>query len=192
MPRTYFHLISPNQVEQLFWGRVKVEKATALFFYRKGSRYQQLLYSLKYKGNAEIGIELGKLFGADLNTVNYFGEIDYIVPVPLHPKKERKRGYNQSLMIAKGLEALINKPIVTGNLVRKHYSETQTRKGRFERWENVSELFQLENPEQFESKHILLIDDVITTGSTIEACATAILQSKDAKVSVAAIGYASL
>jgi len=191
MPRTNFHLITPNPIELTFWGRVQIEKATALFFYRKGSIYQKLLHNLKYKKSAAIGIELGRILGADVNNANYFSEIDYIVPVPLHPKKERQRGYNQSLMIAKGLKELLNKPIIEGVLIRTHYSDTQTKRGRFERWENVNELFAVKDPSQFESKHILLIDDVITTGSTIEACASKILECKHAKVSVAAIGYAS-
>lgn len=190
MPRTHYHLINGNPVEQLFWGRVNIEKATAWFLFQKGSPYQNLLHQLKYKGQRQIGIELGKNFGADLLQVNYFAGVDVVIPVPLHPRKERKRGYNQSLAIAEGLASIIDKPINTGILYRKSYSETQTRKGRFERWQNVTEIFDIRDSHTFEGKHVLLVDDVITTGSTIEACANKILKCIDAKVSVAALAWA--
>jgi ComF family protein len=192
LPRTNFHNVSPNPIEQLLWGRTRIERATALFFYRKGSRFQPLLHHLKYKGNYQLGIELGKILGAETNQINYFGDVDYIVPVPLHPRKEKKRGYNQSQMIAEGLQIITGKPIMSNNLIRKHYNETQTKRGRFERWENVSDLFELSKPEEFENKHLLLVDDVITTGSTIEACINAIHCKTTAKVSIAAIAYASI
>jgi ComF family protein len=192
LPRTNFHFVSSNPIEQLLWGRTQIEKATALFFYRKGSRFQPLLHQLKYKGNYQLGIELGKIMGAEVSQLNYYGEVDYIVPVPLHPKKEKKRGYNQSLMIANGLSEILNKPIVTNNLIRVHYNETQTKRGRFERWENVSDLFQITNLEEFENKHLLLVDDVITTGSTLEACTNALLKSSNVKVSIAALAFASI
>ncbi|MCF8360813.1 MAG: ComF family protein [Prolixibacteraceae bacterium] len=192
MPRTHYHLVPDNPVEQLFWGRVQIEKATAWFLFQKGSPYRNLLHQLKYKGQRQIGVELGANFGADLMQVNYFANVDVIAPVPLHPRKKRKRGYNQSLAIAEGLASIIDKPINTDTLYRKSYSETQTRKGRFERWENVTEIFDIRNNQTFEEKHVLLIDDVITTGSTIDACAQKILQCRGAKVSVAALAWAAV
>jgi ComF family protein len=192
MPRTQFHLQQGNPLEQIFWGRVKIEKATAWFYYQKGSDYQQILHHLKYKGMREIGVELGRGFAAELKESDYFGEVDMIVPVPLHPKKERQRGYNQSQAIAEGISGILSIPIEKEILFRRYYTESQTRKGRFERWENVSDLFGLKKEGFFAGKHVLLVDDVITTGSTIEACARKILECEGAKVSVATLGFASI
>lgn len=192
LPRTYYHLVENNPVEAIFWGRVPVEKATSYFLFQKGSRYQKLLHYLKYKGLREVGVELGKRFGAELNQNSYFEDIDLIVPVPLHPTKERKRGYNQSLAIAEGLAFILKKSIDPNNLCRNSHSETQTRKGRFERWENVSSLFDAQKPEQLVGKHILLVDDVVTTGSTLEACTQALQKHTSVKVSIATLAYAAI
>lgn len=190
LPRTYYHLNNENPVSQLFWGRVNIEKATSFFFFQKGSKYQKLLHHLKYKGEREVGVVLGSMFGADLNAINFQGNIDYIVPVPLHRRKQRQRGYNQSEAIAEGMSKTLDIKVISNNLYRKYYSATQTRKGRFERWENVNELFAQKTPELFANKHILLVDDVVTTGSTLEACARAILESENAKVSIATLAFA--
>ena len=192
LPRTYYHLAVNNPVEQLFWGRIPIEKATSYFLFQKGSQYQKLLHYLKYKGMRYIGVELGKKFAAELGQTNYFADIDLIVPVPLHPKKERKRGYNQSLAIAEGLALNLKKETDSTNLFRKQYSETQTRKSRFERWENVSDLFDIKSPERFSGKHILLVDDVVTTGSTLEACAQAVQKQAPVKVSIATLAFAAI
>jgi ComF family protein len=179
-------------LEQLFWGRVQIEKATSWFFFQKGSNYQHLLHHLKYKGLRGIGVEMGRNFGSELIANNYFDEVDVIVPVPLHPKKEKKRGYNQSLAIAEGLSQRLEIPIETEHLIRRFYSETQTRKGRFERWENVCELFDLKVEGYFSGKHVLLVDDVVTTGSTLDACAQKILSCTNAKVSIATLAFTSI
>lgn len=191
LPRTYYHLVKDNPVEQIFWGRVPIEKATAFFTYQKGSKYQHVLHELKYKGNRSIGVEMGKHFGADLIQNNYFGEADVIVPVPLHPKKEKQRGYNQSLAIAEGLSLLLNKEVVMNNLFRKSYSTTQTLKGRFERWQNVSSLFDLKDAYAFDNKHVLLVDDIVTTGATLEACAMVLHKAQNVKISIATLGYSN-
>jgi ComF family protein len=190
LPRTYYHLASMNPIEQLFWGRVKIENATSFFLFQKGSKYQKLLHHLKYRGNQDVGAVLGRMLGADCAEVNYFGDIDYIVPVPLHPRKKRKRGYNQSEAISEGLRVSLQKELIPTNLKRRYNSSTQTRKGRFERWENVRDLFVQKDPAIFEGKHILLVDDVVTTGSTLEACAQAVLKSEGAKVSIATLAFA--
>lgn len=192
MPRTHFHLVTGNPLEQIFWGRVQIEKATSWFFFQKGSNYQHLLHHLKYKGLRGIGVELGRIFGTELMVTNYFNDVDVIIPVPLHPKKEKKRGYNQSLAIAEGLSQQLKIPINSEILIRQYYSETQTHKGRFERWENVSDLFELKIEGYYSGKHVLLVDDVVTTGSTLEACAQKILSCEGAKVSIATLGYASI
>jgi ComF family protein len=192
MPRTHFDKVKSNHLEQIFWGKVKIENATSWFYYQKGSECQHILHHLKYNGLRGIGIEMGRNFAAELKDTGYFNDIDVMVPVPLHPKKERERGYNQSQAIAEGLSEILAIPIEREILYRRFYSESQTRKGRLERWENVSELFGLKVEGFFAGKHVLLVDDVVTTGSTLEACAKEVLTCEDAKVSVVTMGFASI
>lgn len=190
IPRTNFHLEADNAVARLFYGRVRIEHATSFFYFSKGSQYQTLIHDLKYKGMKELGAEMGKHFGIDLMQSNDFSAVDLICPVPLHPKKEKKRGYNQSWWIACGIATQLQKPLLDDNLVREVFTETQTRKNRYERWQNVEGIFTLKNPEAFMGKHILLVDDVVTTGATLEACAQAILSQTDARVSIATLATA--
>lgn len=190
LPKTGFEKIVDNPVSQLFWGRAEIQQATAFCSFDKGGVMQSFLHQLKYKGAKEVGNKLGLLFGLDLIRNLPYQEIELLIPVPLHPKREHKRGYNQSAEIVKGMSEALCKPFSTGNLIRNHYSDTQTNKSRFERWENVKELFSVMKPELFEGQHILLIDDVITTGSTLEACANVLLKIPGTKVSVATLAYA--
>jgi ComF family protein len=190
IPRTNFHLEPDNPVARLFYGRVNIEQATSFFYFSKGSKYQTLLHNLKYKGMKEIGEEIGKHFGTDLSQSTEFNSVDIICPVPLHPSKEKKRGYNQSWWIASGIAKQLNKELSSNNLQRLTATETQTRKSRFDRHLNVDGIFELKNPEAFSGKHILLVDDVVTTGATLEACAIAILTATNAKVSIATLATA--
>lgn len=191
IPRTNFHFDEKNSVAEIFYGRVRIEYATAFFYFNKGSKYRKLIHALKYKGMKELGVLLGKQFAFDLCQSPLFADIDVVCPVPLHPKKEKKRGYNQSEFIAKGISEQMGKDLSLNNLIRVVYSETQTRKGRYERWENVEGIFDLTNAAKFNGRHILLVDDVLTTGSTLEACASAILKSaEDVTVSIATLGIA--
>lgn len=192
LPATNFHLETDNKVAQLFWGRVKVEHATAWFHFRKGSNYQQLIHFIKYKGLKELGLECGKRMGDNLREAEGFRTVDLIVPVPLHPKKLRKRGYNQSAWIARGMSESMQKPVETNNLFRKVHSPTQTKKTRLERWQNVEGIFDVREPESFAGKHILLVDDVATTGATLEACAVTLLNCGNTKVSAATLAYADV
>ena len=148
------------------------------------------MHALKYKGRKEAGIYLGKLFGMELSTSPLFQPINLIIPVPLHPKKYHQRGFNQSQVISKGIGSAMHIPVDTGHLVRLVHTSSQTRKSRYDRWENVRSAFGLINPEELEGKHILLIDDVLTTGATLEACASVLLEAENTKVSVATLGYA--
>jgi len=190
LPVTNFHNNTDNKVAQLFWGRVEIELATSFFSYKKGSKYQQLIHFIKYKGLKELGFETGRKFGFSLNESESFRDVDVIVPVPLHPKKEKKRGYNQSEWIAKGIADVLDKPVSGKNMFRRIHTSTQTRKNRFDRWQNVEGIFGIHSPEELKGKHILLIDDVITTGSTLEACVIQLLKIPETKVSVASLAFA--
>ena len=190
IPRTNFHLEPDNPVARLFYGRVNIQYATAFFYFNKGSKYQTLLHSLKYKGMKELGEEMGKHLGIDLMQSPGFSSVDIICPVPLHPSKEKKRGYNQSWWIASGIAKQMNKELSANNLRRITATESQTRKSRFERFQNVEGIFELTNPTAFNDKHILLVDDVVTTGATIEACAEAILSVSGARVSIVTLATA--
>ena len=190
LPRTNFHKNPENKVAQLFWGRVNIENATSWYSYKKGSAYQQLIHFIKYKGLKELGYEAGKRYGFELKESENFAEIDMIVPVPLHPKKKKKRGYNQCDWIAHGIAEALKKEVISENLHRNIHTSTQTLKNRYERFQNVEGIFGVRNPEIFEGKHILLVDDVVTTGSTLEACAFTLLQLKNVKVSIATLAFA--
>lgn len=186
---TSYHLQKDNPIEQRFWGKFPIERATSLFFFQKETPSQLLLHHLKYKGDKEIGEVLGRMLGEALKASPDF-EVDMIVPVPLHPKKLQKRGYNQSEWIAKGIAAALQKPMDTVHLTREIENPTQTKKGVYERWENASGIFAITDVHAFEGKHLLLVDDVITTGATIEACANALMESPNIKISVASLASA--
>ncbi len=190
LPRTNNFLESSNSIENRMWGRFPFERIASFCFYAKGGTLPPLIHELKYKNGKSVGILLGKLYGKDLIGSDFISSVDYIVPVPLHPKKQKLRGYNQSEMIAMGLSHSTQIPLSTDNLHRTISNPTQTKRGRMQRWENVKGIFDLKEPEKYEGKHILLVDDVITTGSTIEACVAALLHATDIKVSVATLGEA--
>jgi ComF family protein len=192
LPVSRFHLDPENKVVRMFWGRVAVESGTAYFQYRKGSRYQKLIHSIKYKGMKELGYGAGKRFGEVLLEDPGYSLADIVVPVPLHRRKQVSRGFNQSEWIAMGIAEAMGKPLSAGNLIRHTHTPTQTRKNRFERWKNVEGIFSIKNLQEYENMHILLVDDVVTTGSTLEACAAEILKCPGAKVSIATLAYADI
>jgi ComF family protein len=189
IPRTNFHLKSDNPVSQLFWGRCRVERAAAFSFYTRDSRIRKLVHQLKYKGIKEIGPELGRIYGNTLKSSEFLEEIDLIIPVPLHPSKKRQRGFNQSDLIACGLSESTGIPVESGFLERITVTKTQTRKSRYDRWTNVQDIFRVTGQTRLNNLHILLVDDVITTGSTIEACANELLKGENIKVSVVALAF---
>jgi len=190
LPRTNYHLYRENPVFLQFAGMARIELATSFCRFDKGGRLQHLLHQLKYKGNLQVGRRMGQLLGYDLIQNGVYGNIDAIIPVPLHPKKEKKRGFNQSAEICKGLSDAMNRPVIVGNLIRVIHSATQTRKGRFERWENVSGIFSVKNGDSLKDKHLLLVDDVVTTGATLEACCIPLLDISGVKVSIATLATA--
>lgn len=187
LPQTNFHLYPDNPVIKLFWGRAPIHSASSLYSFSKGGKVQQMIHHLKYRGKKEIGTSLGKYYGRELKKSPLFSTIEMVVPVPLHSKKLKRRGYNQSETFAMGIADAMKVAFPGEVITRTEASETQTRKSRFARWKNVEDVFTVTQPEKLESKHILLVDDVITTGSTLEACARRILDVPGAKVSVATI-----
>lgn len=171
LPKTGYELNEDNPLARMFYGKVQLKAVTACFFFSKEGKVQHLIHELKYKGNADAGIFLGQELGKSIKEAPLFQDIDYLIPVPLHPKKEKQRGYNQSTMIARGVSEVTGIPINERFLVRRVNTATQTHKSKEERWQNVKDIFEVRHPEQLEGKHVLLIDDVLTTGATLEACA---------------------
>lgn len=190
LPETGYHTDPDNKVAAIFWGRVRFEHCSSYLHYRKGNSVQKLIHQLKYKGRQDIGEYLGSLYGKKLAASGVLIEIDGIVPVPLHKKKERTRGYNQSLSIARGLAAELSKPVLNNVVVRTTFNESQTKKDRYSRWENAKDRFTLSGEIDISGKHILFVDDVITTGSTIEALANAFSNADNVKLSAVSIGSA--
>ena len=190
LPRTRYERKPGNAAEQLFLGKVPVERAFPFLRYEKGGNVQQLIHALKYKDNKELAFYLGKLAARDIQRAGACRDIDLLVPVPLHKRKKRQRSYNQSEWIALGLASVINTPLDTSGLVRIRATPTQTRKSVYDRWINVQDVFEVPHPEHFEKKHILLVDDVLTTGSTLGACACAIQHAAEARISIFSLAIA--
>jgi len=189
LPRTHFHLEKDNAIEKRFWGRAPVQAATAFFHFSKGEKVQRMIHKLKYKGEKEIGVGVGEWMGHELKDAEGFAGASLVVPVPLHPRRQSKRGYNQSAMLAEGLSKSMRIPYSEA-LLRNLETATQTKKHRFERFENVNRVFAVKNPAELENKHILLVDDVITTGATLIACAEALLEVPGTSVSIVTMAYA--
>lgn len=191
LPNTNFAMHNGNPVEKAFWGRIPVTAAHSQYYFAKENVIQHLIHQLKYKSNKDIGVYMGELMGSTLLNSNRFINIDALIPLPLYPDKERKRGYNQATVICNGMSTVMNIPVITNNVQRQRFTETQTRKHRAERWQNVEGSFVVNNPAALSGKNILLVDDVITTGATIEACGSTILQCEGTKLFVASLAYAA-
>lgn len=190
MPFTLFESHSPNLMEQRLWGRFPVQRAIALLYFKKRSVTKTLLHQLKYKGEQDIGIFLGEILGERVKRAFSEESIpDTLMVVPLHKKKLAKRGYNQCDSLAEGICKKLKINWDKDNLVRIEYNESQTRKSMFERWKNVETIFNIQFPKRIEGKHVLLIDDVMTTGSTLEACARELLLIPGVKVSIATAAF---
>lgn len=190
LPYTNFHFQPDNIVAQQFYGKINVEAAYALYYFTKGGKVQNLMHHFKYKGMQEIGVLLGAIAGKQLMENSIFNSVDFIIPVPLHKKRLKERGYNQSTYFAEGLAQQLNAVIEDNNLQRIVATETQTHKSRFARFENMQEVFKTRYPERLENKHVLLVDDIVTTGSTLEACGIELLKVPGLKLSIATIAYA--
>jgi ComF family protein len=187
LPVTDFANAIQNPIEKIFYGRMHVESSTAGYYYTKESLLQHLMVQLKYKGNKEVGVYLGKLLGHQLMGSERFIDVDALVALPLNAKKEFKRGYNQAMAICQGIESVWQKPIIHNAVIRTIFTDTQTHENRINRWQNMDGVFKVENEKAIEGKHILLVDDVITTGATLEACGSEILKINNTKLSIATI-----
>ena len=190
LPRTNYHLKPDNPFTERFWGRIPLETGAALFHFSKASKTQQLIHHLKYKGRRDIGVRLGEWYGYYLIETEHFRQVSRIVPVPLHPKKEWKRGYNQSAAIGEGLSRSMGIPHLPNGLERRNFTDTQTRKTRMERMQNVQQTFAVKQTNALKGEHILLVDDVMTTGATLEACGRKILELEGTQLSMLTLAIA--
>ncbi len=191
LPKTNFHLSIKNPVDALFHGRVPLKLTSSFYTFTKEGSVQKILHAIKYKHNKELAILIGKLYADDIKELEILSDMHYIIPVPLHPKKLKSRGFNQSEEFAFGLSQGLNIPVNTTCLQRAEFTTTQTKKNKYERWENVEDKFVVKQSFELENKHVILVDDVITTGATIEACCSVLQQVPGIKISVLSMAYAS-
>ena len=189
LPLTNFSFEENNLIEKSFYGRIPLQTATSLFYFFKKGNVQRLIHELKYKKQQQVGTLIGDWLGDQLIESERFATIDCIIPVPLHRKKLKKRGYKQVTTFGESLAKKLAIPYYENILIRVSSTKTQTKKLRFDRWKNVHELFQIQNNFVLENKHVLLIDDVITTGATLEACYEALNKTKNLKISIACMAY---
>jgi len=190
LPVTNFHQDNDNAVKKVFYGRIEIENATALLLFQKKGAVQKLIHQLKYRGTREIGSFLGKWLGQELSASPLYSQIEAVIPVPLHKKKLRSRGFNQTEDFGKEIAAALQVPYLDNVLLKTSFSTTQTLRGRLARWGNIDETFILANPELISGKHILLVDDIITTGATLEACAGVLKEAENVEISIATMALA--
>ena len=191
LPRIRSHNQENNEIAKLLWGKMPVERAYAFLYYSKGGDVRELLFQLKYYGNQKIGYFMGRCMAKELISTGFFGGIDGIIPVPLHDKKRKSRGYNQSELLAEGISSVVRIPLLKDVLRRKQYTETQTHKSNYERWNNVLDVFEGVSFERLSNKHVLLVDDVLTTGATLVACADALRGAEGIRISVLTLAWAA-
>lgn len=190
LPVTNFHFDDSDEVKKMLFGRVNLEHATSLFRFQKKGIVQQLIHNLKYKGHQEVGEFLGSWLGAELKRIDDYKKIDVVIPVPLHKKKRKKRGYNQVEKFAKNIATNLNVDYVDSVLIKITNTNSQVKKNRLARWNSKDEIFSAQDLEIINDKHILLVDDLITTGATVEACANQLLKARNVKISLATIAIA--
>lgn len=190
LPETGFHLLKDNPVAQIFTGRVPLNAATACYYFHKNAAIQHIIHRFKYHHRKDVAVYMGRKMGNMLRQSTDFSDVDTIIPIPLHAIKRQLRGYNQSDLLCRGIGEVMHAPVQYDGLRRIIPTETQTKKSRPERWQNVKDAFEVLHPEMISGKHLLLVDDVVTTGATLEACANVLLQIPLVKVSLAALAKA--
>ena len=189
LPETNFTNTKNNPVEKIFYGRLNIIAATAAYYFTKNSLLQHLMIQLKYRNNKDIGFFLGKQLGYQLQESERFNDVDVLVPLPLNPKKEKKRGYNQAMIICEGIASVWQKPVLKNALIRTQFTETQTQQDRIHRWQNMQHVFAVADKNSLQDKHVLLVDDVITTGATLEACGNTIVNIPNTQLSIATLAW---
>jgi ComF family protein len=189
LPLTNYHRYADNPVEKTFWGRIPIIQAASYIYYSKDSLVQRLLHQFKYDGKQDIGIHFGKKMGTTLIEADRFKNIDALIPLPLHPSRQRKRGFNQAEILCAGMAAMMEIPVLSNAVSRTGDTSTQTHKNRISRWENMEGKFFLPDPVSLENKHVLLVDDVITTGATLEACGHELMKAKGLLLSIVTLAY---
>jgi ComF family protein len=189
MPHTGFEFFPANPIERIFWGRAEITAAAAYLYFTGGSAVQHSLHLLKYKGRKEIGIYFGQQMGRQIKQSGRFSECEIIIPLPLFAAREKKRGYNQSKMIAEGMSRELEIPVVSDVVIRLKKTETQTHKSRIQRWKNMEATFRIRDKQKIYGRHILLVDDVVTTGASLEACSQVLLSIPGVRVSIACLAH---
>jgi ComF family protein len=190
LPHTQFEQYALNPVERIFFGRLPLEAAFSSLYFTQQSLVQQLLHQLKYQDKPELGVYLGRLMAEQMQLSPRFAGLDALVPLPLFPAREKKRGYNQAAALCEGMAEVLSLPILTKAIVRTQHTDTQTRKSRTARWENINGRFELRDAAQLAHKHLLLVDDVVTTGATLEACGQVLLSAEGVKLSIGTLACA--
>jgi ComF family protein len=192
LPLTNYHRHADNPVEKTFWGRMPVTHAMSYLYFNKNSIVQQLMHQFKYKGNQDIGIYFGRKMGFAMQESDRLPRPDFLVPLPLHHLRQRQRGYNQAEILCRGMSESLGIPVLEKAVTRESVTETQTHKNRESRWQNMEGRFTLRHPEALINKHIVLVDDVITTGATLEACGHELLKASGLVLSIATLAYTSV
>ena len=191
LPKFESYKVKDNPLAKKFWGRTNAEFVTAYLRLKSGGDVKKILHQIKYRGNLDLGVEMGRALGKCLTETTHFSDIDYTIPIPLHPKRENFRGYNQSDLLVDGISEVMAIQPLKDVVIRKKYNNSQTKKKRYERFINSQEIFRVIDPKRLEGKHVLLVDDVITTGATIEACGEALLEVDGLKLSIASLAVAT-
>lgn len=190
LPFTHLGNTPGNEMEKIFWGRFPIVRASSLWWYSRGGKVAHILAGMKYYGRRQVCRHMGEILGRELQPSGFFEGVDYLLPVPLHPGRMRTRGYNQSLLLAEGISQMTGIPVCDGILRRVRNNQTQTHKSAWERQENASHLFQLAgDTRQLEGKHVMLVDDVLTTGATLTSCAEVLSEIKEIRLSIVTLAW---
>lgn len=191
LPQTGFEKTGDNYTARLFTGRLQLQKAASFLFFGKDGLTQKLIHRLKYRGDTAMGQYLGHMMGNRLAEAGWFSDIEVLIPLPLNRKKLQSRGYNQSTLICEGIQSATGIAVEEVAIMRTIFTETQTHKSRLQRWANVSHVFDLLDTQHLHNRHALLVDDVITTGATMDACGQVLLKVPGIKLSVLSLAVAT-